>query len=63
MPLPHPPVPLGPKLGPGPKQREVDVEQDSLQHAIEDNPEADGNAALHRRRRAQPAGRHAAEGM
>ena len=37
VPLPHPPVPLGPKLGPGPKQREIDVEQDSLQHAIEDN--------------------------
>ena len=38
VPLANAPVPLRPELGPGPKQREVDVEQDSLQHAIEDRP-------------------------
>ena len=27
VPLAEPPVPVGPQLGPGPKEREVDVEQ------------------------------------
>ena len=38
VPLPDAPVPLRPQLRPGPKQREVDVEQDGLQHATEDRP-------------------------
>ena len=36
VPLPDAPVPLGPELRPGPKEREVDVEQDGLEHRIED---------------------------
>ena len=38
VPLPHAPVPLRPQLRPGPKQGEVDVEQDGLQHSTEDSP-------------------------
>jgi len=37
MPLPHAPVPLGPELGPGPKQREVDIEQNGPEHESDDS--------------------------
>ena len=34
VPRPGPPVPLRPELGPGPEEREVDVEQDGAKHRV-----------------------------
>src|SRR3990170_356493 len=38
VPLPYAAVTLRPQLRPGPKQREIDVEQNGFEHATEDSP-------------------------